>query len=121
MWQIHEGLTNGHGTCTTKGTIGALYNPYAVTTTNESGYIDDCTSRRQQRCAMGDLSGKLGTLRLESISTKPHITYSFYDENIFLAGKYTSKFEWLLWVMYHPIWAACLNNNNDVPYTVYIL
>ena len=78
-----------NGTCS--DTIGAQYNPYAVNATAESGYIDDCTSLRQQRCAMGDLSGKLGTLGLEPMA-KHRKTYSFYDENLHLVGPFTGKF-----------------------------
>ena len=81
--------------CTKNDTVGAQYNPYEVKTTNESGYFDDCTSHRQQRCAMGDLSRKLGTLRLEPNSTNPHKTYSFYDENLFLTGNFTSEFNFV--------------------------
>ena len=55
--------------------------------------MDDCTSRRQQRCAMGDLSGKLGRLKIDPNSIYPHKTYSFYDENLFLTGPYTSEFK----------------------------
>ena len=70
---------------------GLLYNPYNVSTTDDSGYMDECNSHKQRRCAMGDLSGKLGTLVLEPNSTYPHQTYSFYDENLLLIGPYTSK------------------------------
>ena len=90
LWYIHEGYTAQNGTCS--DTVGALYNPYAVSTTAESGYIDDCTSLRQQRCAMGDLSGKLGTLGLEPMATNPHKTYSFYDEHLYLVGPFTGEF-----------------------------
>lgn len=72
--------------------IGAPYNPFEVSRSEESGYFDDCTSRRQQRCAMGDLSRKLEKLSIEPQSKNPHKMYSFYDENLFLAGKYTSEF-----------------------------
>ena len=79
-----EQILNGPG-------IGALYNPFGVSRSEESGYLDDCTSRRQQRCAMGDLSRKLANLRMDTMSKNPYIMYSFYDENLFLAGKYTSE------------------------------
>ena len=87
---------NGSRTCIKDGSIGEQYNPYEVMKTPESGYMNDCSSRRQRRCAMGDLSGKLGTLILEPNSTNPHKTYSFYDENLHLAGPFTSEFKWLL-------------------------
>ena len=70
---------------------GTLYNPYEVSTAAESGYFDGCTSLNQQRCAMGDLSGKLGTLRLDPPTANPHKTYSFYDENLHLLGPFTSE------------------------------
>ena len=89
-WYIHEGYTEGTGTCS--NTVGILYNPYAVNTTAESGYFDDCTSLRQQRCAMGDLSGKLGVLGLEPVTNNPHKTYSFYDEHLYLIGPFTSEY-----------------------------
>ena len=44
---------------------------------------------------MGDLSRKLGTLRLEPNSTNPCKTYSFYDENLFLTGNFTSEFNFV--------------------------
>ena len=90
-WYIHEGYANGNGTCTDH--IGALYNPYGVNTTAESGYFDDCTSWSQQRCAMGDLSGKLEVLGLEPVTTSPHKTYSFYDELLYLVGPFTGEFK----------------------------
>ena len=93
-WYIQEGFTEVNGTCTDH--IGALYNPYGVSTTAESGYFDDCTSLRQQRCAMGDLSGKLGTLGLEPVTASYHKTYSFYDENLHLLGPFTGEFDVLL-------------------------
>ena len=75
---------------------GALYNPYHVSTSSESGYLDDCTSTNQQRCAMGDLSGKLGALRLEPLTANPRKTYSFYDDNLHLLGPLTSEYNILL-------------------------
>ena len=39
---------------------------------------------------MGDLSGKLGALAIEAKSHHQK-TYSFYDENLFLTGNYTSE------------------------------
>ena len=95
MWNIHDGFTDGNGTCASNSTIGALYNPYAVKTTVESGYLDACNSQRQLRCAMGDLSRKLGALELGPVTASPHQTYSFYDEHLFLAGPFTSEFKWL--------------------------
>ena len=89
MWNIHEGFTDRNGTCPDH--IGDQYNPYGVNTTKESGYMTDCSSLSQQRCAMGDFSGKLGLL-----TTSPHKTYSFYDENLFLTGPFTSEFKLLL-------------------------
>ena len=89
-WYVHEGHTEGNGACTDH--IGAQYNPYGVNTTEEAGYLDDCTSLSQQRCAMGDLGGKLGTLELEPVTTILHKTYSFYDENLHLLAPFTSEF-----------------------------
>ena len=40
---------------------------------------------------MGDLGRKLGTLGLEPVTTIPHKTYSFYDENLHLLGPFTSE------------------------------
>ena len=85
---IREELQNG--SCTNSG-IASLYNPYQVQVKNSAGYMNDCNPRSQQRCAMGDLSGKLGTLAIEANSNH-HKTYSFYDENLFLTGNYTSEF-----------------------------
>ena len=89
-WYIHEGAVKVNETCTDHA--GERYNPYGVNTTEESGYLDDCSSLRQQRCAMGDLTGKLGALGLEPVTTSPHQTYSFYDENLHLLGPFTSEF-----------------------------
>ena len=88
-WYVHEGYTEGNGTCSHH--IGAQYNPYRVNTTAESGYLDDCTSLNQLRCAMGDLSGKLGTLELQLVTSSPHKTYSFYDGNLHVLGPFTSE------------------------------
>ena len=88
-WYVHEGYTEGNGTCSDH--IGAQYNPYRVNTTAESGYLDDCISRKQLRCAMGDLGRKLGTLELESVTNSPRKTYSFYDENLHILGPFTSE------------------------------
>ena len=85
---IHEELSNGR--CT-NGTQAPLYNPYQVQLNSSAGYMNDCNPHKQQRCAMGDLSGKLGTLAIE-VNSNHHKTYSFYDENLFLTGKYTSEF-----------------------------
>ena len=71
--------------------FGAVYNPYEVGTTNKSGYSEGCSSMRQLRCAMGDLTGKLGTLR--PMTANSHNIYSFYDENLFLTGPFTSKYK----------------------------
>lgn len=84
---IRQELRNG--SCTNGG-IASLYNPYQVQVNSSAGYMNDCNPRNQQRCAMGDLSGKLGTLAIEANSNS-HKTYSFYDENLFLTGKYTSE------------------------------
>ena len=88
-WYVHEGHTEGNGTCSDH--LGAQYNPYRVNTTAESGYLDDCSSLRQQRCAMGDLGGKLGTLGLEPMTNSPHKTFSFYDENLDVLGPFSSE------------------------------
>ena len=88
-WYVHEGHTESNGTCSDH--LGAQYNPYRVNTTAESGYLDDCSSLRQQRCAMGDLGGKQGTLRLEPMANSPHKTYSFYDENLDVLGPFSSE------------------------------
>ena len=88
-WYVHEGYTEGNGTCSDH--IGAQYNPYRVNTTAESGYLDDCTSLNQLRCAMGDLSGKVGTLELQLVTSSPHKTYSLYDENLHVLGPFTSE------------------------------
>ena len=42
---------------------------------------------------MGDLSGKLGALALEPVTTIPHKTYSFYDENLHLLGPFTGELD----------------------------
>lgn len=89
VWNIQEGFTDGCRKC--NGNIEKLYNPYGVKTTDKSGYIKECSALRQLRCAMGDLTGKLGPLGLEPLSYKPHKTYSFYDENLFLVGPFTSE------------------------------
>ena len=99
-WYVHEGHTEGNGTCTDH--IGDQYNPYRVNTTEESGYLDDCTSLSQLRCAMGDLGGKLGTLALEPVTTIPRKTYSFYDENLHLMGPFTSEFRYASCVVQAP-------------------
>ena len=88
-WYVHEGHTESNGTCSDH--LGAQYNPYRVNTTAESGYLDDCSSLRQQRCAMGDLGGKLGTLGLEPMANSPHKTYSYYDENLDVLGPFSSE------------------------------
>ena len=88
-WYVHDGYTEGNGTCSDH--IGAQYNPYGVNTTAESGYLEDCISRKQLRCAMGDLGRKLETLELESLINSPHKTYSFYDENLHVLGPFTSE------------------------------
>ena len=41
---------------------------------------------------MGDLSGKLGALRLEPLTANPRKTYSFYDDNLHLLGPLTSEY-----------------------------
>ena len=87
VWSIHEGFTDGSRKCIDN----ILYNPYGVNTTDKSGYIKECSALRQLRCAMGDLTGKLGPLGLEPLSYKPHKTYSFYDENLFLVGPFSSE------------------------------
>ena len=94
---IHEEFKNG--SCTNGG-IASLYNPYQVQVTSSTGYMNDCNPRRQQRCAMGDLSGKLGTLAIESKSNH-HKTYSFYDENLFLTGNYSSEFNMYVYYIYN--------------------
>ena len=109
-WYIHEGYANGNGTCTDH--IGALYNPYGVSTTAESGYFDDCTSQSQQRCAMGDLSGKLEVLGLEPVTTSPHKTYSFYDELLYLVGPFTGEFRnAVLYIETAIALSVCLNDH----------
>ena len=77
------------GSCT-NGSRAPLYNPYQVQVNSSAGYMNDCNPHNQQRCAMGDLSGKLGMFASKANSI-PHKTYSFYDENLFLTGKYTSE------------------------------
>ena len=99
-WYVHEGHTEGNGTCTDH--IGDQYNPYGVNTTEESGYLDDCSSLNQLRCAMGDLGGKLGALGLEPVTTIPRKTYSFYDENLHLLGPFTSEFRYASYVVQAP-------------------
>ena len=89
-WSISEGFTQSVGTCT--DVIDKQYNPYEVDTSEESGYFRGCSPLRQLRCAMGDLSRKLGPLMLEPASAI-HEMYSFYDENLFLAGPFTSEFQ----------------------------
>ena len=90
-WYIHDGFTDSNGNSFICMHTGTLYNPYEVSTAAESGYFDDCTPVSQQRCAMGDLSGKLGTLKLKSRTNTPHKTYSFYDDNLHLLGPFTSE------------------------------
>ena len=93
---IREELSNG--SCT-NSTQAPLYNPYQVQVKSSAGYMNDCNPRSQQRCAMGDLSGKLGTLAIEA-NSNPHKTYSLYDENLFLTGKYTSELNQLYVYIY---------------------
>ena len=88
-------------TCTDH--IGERYNPYGVNTTQESGYLEDCSSLSQLRCAMGDLTGKLGALGLEPVTTSPHQTYSFYDENLHLLGPFTSEFIIIIPIILYPL------------------
>ena len=68
-----------------------IYNPYAIDTSNESGYLDDCTTLSQLRCAMGDLTGKHGTLELVPVTNSNRKLYSFYDENLHLLGPFTGE------------------------------
>ena len=97
---IREELSNG--SCTNGG-MASPYNPYQVHVNSSAGYMNDCNPHKQQRCAMGDLSGKLGTLAIE-VNSNPHKTYSFYDENLFLTGKYTSELNKLYVYNYIYIW-----------------
>ena len=90
-WSISEGFTRSVGTCT--DVIDKQYNPYEVDTSEESGYFRGCSPLRQLRCAMGDLSRKLGPFMLEPASARLHKMYSFYDENLFLDGPFTSEFQ----------------------------
>ena len=89
-WFIHTARVGSNGTICDPGYD--VYNPYAVNRSKASGYLADCTTLTQLRCAMGDLSGKLGTLQLEPVTTRPCKTYSFYDENLHLLGPFTGKF-----------------------------
>ena len=41
---------------------------------------------------MGDLSGKLGALRLEPLTANPRKTYALYDDNLHLLGPLTSEY-----------------------------
>ena len=45
---------------------------------------------------MGDLSRKLGPLMLEPATVRLRKMYSFYDENLFLAGPFTSEFQYIV-------------------------
>ena len=90
-WSISEGFTQSDGTCTDG--IDKPYNPYEVDTSEESGYFMECSPLGQLRCAMGDLRRKLGPLMLEPATASFHKMYSFYDENLFLAGPFTSEFQ----------------------------
>ena len=56
---------------------------------------------------MGDLSGKLGTLGLEPVTTNPHRTYSFYDENLHLLGPFTGQFSLIMCLYPHHAEIAC--------------
>ena len=82
--------------------IDKQYNPYEVDTSEGSGYFRECSPLRQLRCAMGDLRWKLGPLMLEPASARLRKLYSFYDENLFLAGPFTSEFHWLLLLSHEP-------------------
>ena len=48
---------------------------------------------------MGDLSGKLGALRLEPLTANPRKTYSFYDDNLHLLGPLTSEYILLIYII----------------------
>ena len=90
-WSISERFKRSVGTCSDG--IDKPYNPYEVDTSEESGYFRECSPLRQLRCAMGDLRRKLGPLMLEPASARLRKMYSFYDENLFLAGPFTSEFQ----------------------------
>ena len=61
----------------------------------DEDYEDDCTRLNQLRCAMGDLSKKLGRLVLGAtpVTFSTRRTYSFYDENLHLLGPFTGELE----------------------------
>ena len=71
--------------------IVGIYNPYAVDTSSESGYLDDCTALSHLRCAMGDLGGKLGMLEMVPVTDRNRKLHSFYDENLHLLGPFTGE------------------------------
>ena len=93
-WDIRKGFTKSTGKCANSYTIGVQYNPYDLSTSKESGYPKDCTSYRHQRCVMGDLTKKLGAITLSATRNK---TYSFYDENLSLAGPYNSELKLIVY------------------------
>ena len=88
-WLIHTARAGSNNTFCDP--VDGIYNPYSVNTSKESGYLNDCTALSQLRCAMGDLSGKLGELGLEPVTTTPRKTYSFYDVNLHLLGPFSSE------------------------------
>ena len=98
-WSISEGFTRSDGMCTDG--IDKQYNPYEVDTSEESGYFRECSPQTQLRCAMGDLRRKLGPLMLEPASARLHKIHSFYDENLFLAGPFTSEFNSRYFIAYN--------------------
>ena len=62
----------------------STYNPFNVSMTGN--YTSDCTVESQLRCAMGDLTGKLGQLTVESGTGAKVKTYTFYDDLLYLTG-----------------------------------
>ena len=65
---------------------------------------------------MGDLSGKLGALRLEPLTANPRKTYAFYDDNLHLLGPLTSE----LYITYnasvHAIESKCDSYSSHTPF-----
>ena len=90
IWYIHSSTVAFKSI--SSDSVDGIYNPFGVNTSRESGYLDDCTALSHFRCAMGDLSGKLGALGLEPATTSPHKAHSFYDENLHLLGPFSGRY-----------------------------
>ena len=90
-WVISTATEVCSSNATISDAVDGIFNPFAVNTSNVSGYMDDCSALSQFRCAMGDLGRKLGTLELVPVTNSHRKLYSFYDENLHLLGPFTGE------------------------------